>query len=122
MAVPLRQNIRIGSHLLKHRLKKTKYYPFIVEIEPLFACNLACPGCGKIQHPTEILRKRLSVEDVIAAVDERGTPMVSIAGGEPLLHPDIGEMVAALVDRKVYVYLCTNAVLLKRRLDRFRPS
>ncbi|HVB70281.1 MAG TPA: adenosyl-hopene transferase HpnH [Acidimicrobiales bacterium] len=122
MAVPLRQNIRIGSHLLKHRLKKTKYYPFIVEIEPLFACNLACPGCGKIQHPTEILRKRLSVKDVLGAVEESGTPMVSIAGGEPLLHPDIVRMVNELVERKIYVYLCTNAVLLPRRIEKFTPS
>ena len=122
MPIPLRQNIRIGAHLVRHRLKKTKYYPFIVEIEPLFVCNLACPGCGKIQHPTEILRQRLSVEDVLEAVSESGTPMVSIAGGEPLLHPDIERMVRALISRKVYVYLCTNAVLLSRRLDRFSPS
>lgn len=122
MAVPLRQNARIGLHLVKHRLKKTKYYPFIVEIEPLFACNLSCPGCGKIQHPTEVLRQRLSVEDVINAVEESGTPMVSIAGGEPLLHPDIVRMVDELVKRKIYVYLCTNAVLLRRRIERFTPS
>jgi hopanoid biosynthesis associated radical SAM protein HpnH len=122
MSIPVRQNLRIGSHLLKQRIKGTKHYPFIVEIEPLFACNLSCPGCGKIQHPTDILRKRLSVEDVVRAVEESGTPMVSIAGGEPLLHPQIEEIVAELIRRKVYVYLCTNAVLLKRRLDRFTPS
>ncbi|HEV2362187.1 MAG TPA: adenosyl-hopene transferase HpnH [Acidimicrobiales bacterium] len=122
MPIPLRQNMRIGAHLMKHRLRKTPQYPFIVEIEPLFACNLSCPGCGKIQHPTEVLRQRLSVEDVLSAVEESGTPMVSIAGGEPLLHPDIGEMVRALTRRKVYVYLCTNAVLLQRRLDKFEPS
>ena len=122
MPIPLRQNIRIGAHLMRHRLKKTKYYPFIVEIEPLFACNLSCPGCGKIQHPTEVLRQRLSVDDVLGAVAESGTPMVSIAGGEPLLHPDIERMVKELISRKVYVYLCTNAVLLRRRLDRFTPS
>jgi hopanoid biosynthesis associated radical SAM protein HpnH len=122
MPVPLRQNLRIGTHLLRHRLKKTKYYPFIVEIEPLFACNLSCPGCGKIQHPTSVLRQRLSVEDVLGAVEESGTPMVSIAGGEPLLHPDIERMVAELVRRKIYVYLCTNGVLLRRRLERFTPS
>ena len=122
MPIPLRQNVRIGAHLMKHRLKKTKYYPFIVEIEPLFACNLSCPGCGKIQHPTEVLRQRLSVEDVLGAVEESGTPMVSIAGGEPLLHPDIERMVKELVNRKIYVYLCTNAVLLRRRLERFTPS
>jgi len=122
MPIPLRQNVRIGAHLMRHRLKKTKYYPFIVEIEPLFACNLACPGCGKIQHPTEVLRQRLSVDDVLGAVAESGTPMVSIAGGEPLLHPDIERMVKELVSRKIYVYLCTNAVLLRRRLDKFTPS
>ncbi|MHB1510595.1 MAG: adenosyl-hopene transferase HpnH [Acidimicrobiales bacterium] len=122
MPVPLRQNFRIGAHLLRQRLKKAKYYPFIVEIEPLFACNLSCPGCGKIQHPTDILRKRLSVQDILGAVEESGTPMVSIAGGEPLLHPDISQIVEELVKKKVYVYLCTNAVLLQRRLDRFTPS
>jgi hopanoid biosynthesis associated radical SAM protein HpnH len=122
MPIPLRQNVRIGAHLMRHRLKKTKYYPFIVEIEPLFACNLSCPGCGKIQHPTEVLRQRLSVADVLGAVAESGTPMVSIAGGEPLLHPDIGQIVEELVRRKIYVYLCTNAVLMERRLDRFQPS
>ncbi len=122
MPIPMRQNLRIGAHLLRNKLQKKQYYPFIVEIEPLFACNLSCPGCGKIQHPTEILRKRLSVEDIVGAVEESGTPMVSIAGGEPLLHPDIDKIVTELVKRKVYVYLCTNAVLLRRRLERFTPS
>src|ERR1039457_2482682 len=122
MAVPFRQNLRIGTYLIKHRIKRTKYYPFIIEIEPLFACNLSCPGCSKIQHPTEILRKRLSVDDVVRAVEETGAPMVSIAGGEPLLHPQIAEMVQELIKRKVYVYLCTNAVLLERRLEKFAPS
>ena len=122
MPIPFRQNLRIGSHLLRQRLKGNRFYPFLVEIEPLFACNLSCPGCGKIQHPTDILRKRLSVDDVVGAVEESGTPMVSIAGGEPLLHPDIDTIVSELTKRKVYVYLCTNAVLLRRRLDRFTPS
>jgi hopanoid biosynthesis associated radical SAM protein HpnH len=122
MPIPVRQNIRIGTHLLRQRLAGRKYYPFLVEIEPLFACNLSCPGCGKIQHPTDILRKRLSVDDIVGAVEESGTPMVSIAGGEPLLHPEIDTIVSELIRRKVYVYLCTNAVLLRRRLDRFEPS
>jgi hopanoid biosynthesis associated radical SAM protein HpnH len=103
-------------------MKGTKHFPLIVEIEPLFACNLSCPGCGKIQHPTDILRKRLSLEDIVGAVEESGTPMVSIAGGEPLLHPDIENIVAELIRRKIYVYLCTNAVLLRRRLEKFTPS
>ncbi|HZQ59224.1 MAG TPA: adenosyl-hopene transferase HpnH [Acidimicrobiales bacterium] len=122
MPIPMRQNLRVGLHLFKQKLKGRKHFPFIVEIEPLFACNLECPGCGKIQYPTDILRKRLSVSDVVNAVEESGTPMVSIAGGEPLLHPDIEKMVAELVKRKVYVYLCTNAVLLRRKLDKFTPS
>jgi len=122
MPIPLRQNVRIGTHLLRQKIKGTKHFPFIIEIEPLFACNLSCPGCGKIQHPTDILRKRLSVEDVVNAVEETGAPMVSIAGGEPLLHPEIERMVRELVSRKVYVYLCTNAVLLSRRVERFTPS
>ncbi len=122
MPVPVRQNLRIGRHLLSQRLRGKKYYPFIVEIEPLFACNLACPGCGKIQYPTEVLRQRLSVDDVVGAVEESATPMVSIAGGEPLLHPQIEQIVGELLRRKIYVYLCTNAVLLRRKMDRFTPS
>jgi hopanoid biosynthesis associated radical SAM protein HpnH len=122
MPIPLRQNMKIGTHLIRQKLKGAKHYPFIVEIEPLFACNLSCPGCGKIQHPTDILRKRLSLEDILEAVRESGTPMVSIAGGEPLLHPDMERIVAELIRRKIYVYLCTNGVLLRRRLERYTPS
>jgi hopanoid biosynthesis associated radical SAM protein HpnH len=122
MPIPLRQNMKIGTHLIRQKLKGAKHYPFIVEIEPLFACNLSCPGCGKIQHPTDILRKRLSLEDILEAVRESGTPMVSIAGGEPLLHPDMERIVAELIRRKIYVYLCTNGVLLRRRLERYKPS
>src|ERR1700722_18795673 len=122
MPIPLRQNLRVGAHLLRQRIKGVKYYPLIVEIEPLFVCNLSCPGCGKIQHPTDILRKRLSVKELVNGGEESGTPMVSIAGGEPLLHPDIATIVNELTKRKVYVYLCTNAVLLRRRLERFEPS
>jgi hopanoid biosynthesis associated radical SAM protein HpnH len=114
--------MKIGTHLIRQKLKGAKHYPFIVEIEPLFACNLSCPGCGKIQHPTDILRKRLSLEDILEAVRESGTPMVSIAGGEPLLHPDMERIVAELIRRKIYVYLCTNGVLLRRRLERYTPS
>jgi hopanoid biosynthesis associated radical SAM protein HpnH len=122
MAVPLRQQLRIASYLARQRLRGRERFPLIVEIEPLFACNLACPGCGKIQHPTDILRRRLSVDDVLSAMAECGAPMCSIAGGEPLLHPDIGPMIKALNERKIYVYLCTNAVLLRRKLDLFTPD
>lgn len=122
MGIPFKQSVRVGAYLAKNKLKGRKKFPLIVELEPLFACNLACPGCGKIQHPTEVLRKRVSVEDAVAAMEECGAPMVSIAGGEPLLHPDIDRMVAELVKRKKYVYLCTNGILLERKLDKFTPS
>ena len=92
-----------------------------MELEPLFACNLACNGCGKIQHPTEVLRQRVSVEQAVAAIEESRAPMVSIAGGEPLLHPEIDKMTKALLDRGRFVYLCTNGLLLARKLDRFDP-
>ena len=98
MSIPLKQSLRVGAYLVKNKVKGIKKFPLIVELEPLFACNLACPGCGKIQYPTEILRKRVSVEEAVAAMEECGAPMVSIAGGEPLLHPDIGAMVAELVE------------------------
>lgn len=121
MGVPFRQSIKVGSYMARQKLAGRAKYPIIVEVEPLFACNLACNGCGKIQHPTDVLRQRLSVDAVVAAVEECRAPMVSIAGGEPLLHPQIDEMVQALLDRGRYVYLCTNALLLNRKLDRFSP-
>jgi hopanoid biosynthesis associated radical SAM protein HpnH len=120
--VSFRQQARVGAYLLRQRLARTEKFPLLVELEPLFACNLACAGCGKIQHPTDILRRRLSVEDAVGAMEECGAPMVSIAGGEPLVHPQIDQMVGALVDRRKYVYLCTNGVLMERKLDLFEPS
>ncbi|HSS09289.1 MAG TPA: adenosyl-hopene transferase HpnH [Acidimicrobiales bacterium] len=122
MPIPLRQSVRVGTYLMRQKLARRDKFPLIVELEPLFACNLACAGCGKIQHPTEILRKRLSVDDVMAAMDECGAPMVSIAGGEPLLHPEIDVMVRELTAKKKFVYLCTNGLLMQRKLDRFQPS
>jgi len=122
MAIPLRQNIKIASYLFRQKMAGNKKFPLIVELEPLFACNLSCPGCGKIQYPTDILRQRVSVEDAVAAVEESGAPMVSIAGGEPLLHPQITQMVEALIERKCFVYLCSNAVLMRRKMDKFAPS
>jgi hopanoid biosynthesis associated radical SAM protein HpnH len=121
MPVPLRQSIKVGTYMARQKLAKRDKYPLIVELEPLFACNLACNGCGKIQHPTEILRQRLTVEQAVAAVDECRAPMVSIAGGEPLLHPQIVEMTEALLEKGRYVYLCTNALLLERKLEKFTP-
>jgi hopanoid biosynthesis associated radical SAM protein HpnH len=122
MPIPIRQNLRMATYLMRQRLAKREKYPLIVELEPLFACNLACSGCGKIQYPTEILRQRLSPEAAFAAIEESGAPMVSIAGGEPLLHPQIKEIVEGLIKRRRFVYLCTNAILLERRVDQFKPS
>ncbi|MDE0652380.1 MAG: adenosyl-hopene transferase HpnH [bacterium] len=122
MGIPLRQAARVGAYMFANRLRGREKYPLIVEMEPLFACNLECPGCGKIQHPTEILRKRLTVEECVGAMEECGAPMVSIAGGEPLLHPQIADITQALIDRKRFVYLCTNGVLLRRKMDQFKPS
>ncbi|MEV5751608.1 adenosyl-hopene transferase HpnH [Actinoallomurus sp. NPDC052308] len=122
MTMPLRQSIRIGAYILGRRLRRVRRFPLLVELEPLFACNLACAGCGKIQHPADVLRRRMPVEQAVAAVEECGAPMVSIAGGEPLLHPQIGRMVRELVARKKYVFLCTNALLIPRKIDQFEPS
>jgi hopanoid biosynthesis associated radical SAM protein HpnH len=121
MGIPVRQSVKVGGYLMRQKLARRDKFPLIVELEPLFACNLSCNGCGKIQHPTEILRQRLTVEQAVAAIEECGAPMVSIAGGEPLLHPDIDKMTQALLDRGKFVYLCTNALLLSRKLDRFTP-
>lgn len=122
MPVSLRQQARVGTYLLKRKVQRRDKYPLIVELEPLFACNLACAGCGKIQYPSDILRQRMSVETAVNAMEECGTPMVAIAGGEPLLHPEIGRMAAALVRRHKYVYLCSNGLLMKSKLDLFTPS
>ncbi len=122
MGVPVSQMWTVATYCLKQRLKGRKRYPLVLMLEPLFRCNLACAGCGKIQYPAHILKKQLTPDECFAAVEECGTPMVSIPGGEPLLHPEIGEIVAGLVARKKYIYLCTNALLLKEKLDEFTPS
>src|ERR1700749_764219 len=121
MGVPLRQSVKVGAYMARQKLAGREKFPLIVELEPLFACTLACNGCGKIQHPTEVLRQRLTVEQAVAAIEESRAPMVSIAGGEPLLHPEIDRMTRELLDRGRFVYLCTNALLLERKLDRFSP-
>ena len=122
MAVPLRQMLRVGTYVVRQRLAGRKRYPLVLMLEPLFRCNLACAGCGKIDYPGEIINKRLSLEECLAAVDECGAPVVSIPGGEPLLHKEIGEIVAGIVARKKFVYLCTNALLLEKRLELFEPT
>jgi hopanoid biosynthesis associated radical SAM protein HpnH len=120
--VPISQSWTVASYVLRQKLKGRKRYPLLMMLEPLFRCNLACPGCGKIQYPDPVLNRRLTPEQCWAAAEECGTPMVAIPGGEPLIHPEIDKIVTGFVARKKYVYLCTNALLLKRKLDLFKPS
>ena len=122
MSVPLRQQLAVGSYLIKQKLKGTKKYPLVLMLEPLFKCNLACAGCGKIDYPDDILDKRLSVQECLDAVDECGAPMVSIPGGEPLIHKEMPQIVEGIIARKKFVYLCTNALLLRKRIDDYKPS
>ncbi len=122
VGVPLRQQFAVGSYLIKQKLRGVKKYPLVLMLEPLFRCNLACAGCGKIDYPDDILDQRLSFEECMQAVDECNAPMVSIPGGEPLIHKEMPEIVAGIVARKKFVYLCTNALLLKKRIDDYTPS
>ena len=122
MAVPFFKEMKIGAYLMKQKLMGNKRYPLVLMLEPLFRCNLACAGCGKIDYPDPILNRRLSVQECLDAVDECGAPMVAIPGGEPLIHRDIGEIVKGIVARKKFVSLCTNALLLEKKLDLFEPS
>jgi len=122
MSIPLVQKYRVAKFILSQKLAGNKRYPLVLMLEPLFQCNLACSGCGKIDYPDVILDKRISVEDALAAVDECGAPVVSIAGGEPLIHAGMPEIVRGIVARKKFVYLCTNALLLEKHMDRYTPS
>ncbi|KHL00964.1 adenosyl-hopene transferase HpnH [Sinomonas humi] len=124
MSVPLRQNLRMAGYLAAQKIKGNKKFPLLVELEPLFACNLGCAGCGKIQHPADQLRRRMPVEQAVSAIQECGAPMVSIAGGEPLMHPEIDRIVNELVAQKKFVYLCTNALLVRKWWHKFdfKPS
>jgi hopanoid biosynthesis associated radical SAM protein HpnH len=122
VGIPLRQSMKIGMYIAGQKIRRREKFPLIVELEPLFACNLKCAGCGKIQHPANILKQRMPVEQAIGAIEESGAPMVSIAGGEPLMHPQIDEIVRQLIKRKKFVYLCTNALLMPKHIEKFRPS
>lgn len=122
MGVPLSQMWTVATYVLGQRLRGRRRYPLVLMLEPLFRCNLACAGCGKIQYPAHVLKQHLSVEDCLKAVDECGAPMVSIPGGEPLMHPEIDVLVRELVARRKYIYLCTNAILLREKIDLFTPS
>ncbi|MGH8592440.1 MAG: adenosyl-hopene transferase HpnH [Gammaproteobacteria bacterium] len=122
MGVPLIQKYRVARYIIEQKLRRNKKYPLVLMLEPLFRCNLACAGCGKIDYPDAILDKRLSYEECMQAIDECGTPIVSIAGGEPLIHKDMPRIVRGFIERKKFVYLCTNALLLEKHLDNYRPS
>src|SRR5437763_947322 len=122
MSVPVSQMWTVASYVIRQKLAGRRQYPLVLMLEPLFRCNLACAGCGKIQYPAHILKKQLTPEQCFKAVEECGAPMVSIPGGEPLMHPQIKEIVEGLVARKKYIYLCTNALLLKEKIDLFTPT
>lgn len=122
MGIPFSQMWAVTSYIIRQRLKGNKYYPLVLMLEPLFRCNLKCAGCGKIQYPADILQQYLTKEQCLQAIEECGAPIISIPGGEPLLHPQMPEIVAAIVQRKKYVYLCTNAILLESKLDQFKPN
>src|SRR6201991_1967139 len=122
MSVPVSQMWTVASYVIRQKLARRKQYPLVLMLEPLFRCNLVCAGCGKIQYPAHVLKSQLTPEECFRAVDECGAPTVSIPGGEPLLHPQIGEIVEGLVARKKYIYLCTNALKLEECLPKFKPS
>jgi len=122
MSIPLRQVAQVGSYVIRQRLRGRQRYPLVLMLEPLFRCNLACPGCGKIDYPDDILDKRLSVDDCLSAVDECGAPVVSIAGGEPLIHKEMPQIIQGMIQRRKYIYLCTNALLLEKKMDDYTPS
>lgn len=122
MGVPLIQKYRVARYIIEQKLKGNKRYPLVLMLEPLFRCNLACAGCGKIDYPDEVLDKRLSYEECMQAIDECGAPIVSIAGGEPLIHKDMARIVKGFIAKKKFVYLCTNALLLERKMDEYSPS
>ena len=122
MGVPLIQQFRVAKYILGKKIRHEVRYPLVLMLEPLFRCNLACSGCGKIDYPDEILNKRLSFEDCMTAIDECGAPIVSVAGGEPLIHTDMPRIIKGFIERKKFVYLCTNALLLERRMDDYQPS
>jgi hopanoid biosynthesis associated radical SAM protein HpnH len=122
MSIPVRQSLRVASYLVQQKVHRREKFPLLVELEPLFQCNLACSFCGKIQHPEHILKQRMPVEQAVGAIEECGAPMVSIAGGEPLVHPEVHVIAEELLKRKKFVFLCTNGILMKKKLDNFRPS
>ena len=122
MGIPVIQQLRVGGYIMKQKLLGNIKYPLVLMLEPLFRCNLACAGCGKIDYPKEILNQRMSVDECIEAAEECGAPIISIPGGEPLIHKEMPEIVEQLIKRKKFVYLCTNAVLMEKKLSDYKPT
>jgi hopanoid biosynthesis associated radical SAM protein HpnH len=122
VVIPFRQGMRVVTYVLRQRLAGRDKFPIAVELEPLYACNLACAGCGKIQHPASILKKRMSVDQAVSGIMDSGAPIVCVAGGEPLIHPEIHEISRELVKRRRYVFMCTNGLLMRKKMDLFEPS
>jgi len=122
MGIPFKQVVKVGAYVMKQKMLRNERFPLVLMLEPLYRCNLACAGCGKIQHPEEILQKNLTPEECFAVVEECGVPMVAVAGGEPLIHPQMPEIIQGLIDRKKFVYMCTNAILLEKKIDQYKPS
>ena len=122
MGIPLIQKFKVAKYIFEQKIKGNKRYPLVLMLEPLFRCNLACAGCGKIDYPDKILNQRMTVKECLEAVDECGAPIVSIPGGEPLVHKEIGEIVKGIIKKGKFVYLCTNALLMEKKLDLLSPS
>ena len=122
MAIPFLQKLQVGAYVVRQHLAGRKRYPLVLMLEPLFRCNLACAGCGKIDYPDKILNQRLSVDQCLQAVDECGAPVVSIAGGEPLIHAEMPQIAEGIIARRKFVYLCTNALLMEKKLKQYKPS
>src|SRR5713226_5928005 len=122
MSVPVSQMYTVASYVIRQKLAGRKRYPLVLMLEPLFRCNLACAGCGKIQYPAQILKKHLTVEQCLKAVDECGAPIVSICGGEPMIYPEIGRLTSEILGRKKHIYLCTNGMFIRKHLREFRPT
>ncbi|WP_026075865.1 adenosyl-hopene transferase HpnH [Noviherbaspirillum massiliense] len=122
MAIPILQKAVVGAYILRKHVSGQKRYPLAMMLEPLFRCNLACSGCGKIDYPDDILNERLSLQECLESVDECNAPVVSIAGGEPLLHREMPQIVQGIIARRKFVYLCTNALLMEKKLDQYKPS
>src|SRR5512135_35337 len=122
MAIPLAQSVAVTRYVIRQRLAGRERYPLVLMLEPLFRCNLSCAGCGKISYPEQILNRRLSLDECLAASDECGAPVVAISGGEPLIHEEMPQIVTGLINRRKFVYLCTNGLLLRTRINDYTPS